>query len=117
MWRLFSLKMDKETEQQIGQLQLIEQSLQSLMLQKQNFQAALLECETAIKELEKSKGEAYKIVGGIMVGSDRAELTKDLNSKIDILRLRIKNIESQEKSIGDKAKKLQEQVVEKLRKK
>ncbi len=109
--------MDKETEQQIGQLQLIEQNLQSLLLQKQNFQAALLECETALKELEKSRGESYKIVGGIMVSSDKAELQKDLNSKADVLNLRIKNIESQEKNIGDKAKKLQEQVVEKLRKK
>ena len=109
--------MDKETEQQIGQLQMIEQSLQSLMLQKQNFQAALLECETAINEIGKSKGEAYKIVGGIMVSSDKNELNKELNSKMDVLKLRIKNIESQEKSIGDKAKKLQEEVVEKLKKK
>ena len=109
--------MDKETEQQIGQLQMIEQSLQSLMLQKQNFQAALLECETAVSEVGKSKGEAYKIVGGIMVSSDKTELTKELNSKADVLKLRIKNIESQEESIGEKAKKLQEEVVGKLKNK
>jgi prefoldin beta subunit len=109
--------MDKEMEQKIGQLQLIEQNMQSLGMQKQNFQAALIECENALNELSKSKTGAYRIVGGIMISSDVEELKKELNSKKDVLNLRIKNIETQENSIGEKAKRLQEEVVEKLKKK
>jgi prefoldin beta subunit len=107
--------MDKETEQKIGQLQMIEQSMQSFVIQKQNLQANLLDTENALKELEDSKGGIYKIVGGIMVGSDKEILKKELNSKVDVLKLRIKSIEDQEKAVGEKAKKIQEEVVKKLK--
>ena len=102
-------EISKDTEQKIAQLQMYEQSLQSILMQKQQFQSQSLEIESALKELESTK-EAYKIVGNIMVASKKEDLKKDLESKKETSNLRIKTIEKQENQIREKAKKLQEEI-------
>ena len=107
---------EKETEKKISQLQMMEQSMQSFLVQKQQFQAQLIEIESALKELEQSK-EAYKIVGNIMVSSDKDELEKDLKKKKEIVELRIKTLEKQENQIKEKASGVQAEVMEELKEK
>lgn len=106
--------MEKETEQKIGQLQLFEQSMQNLLMQKQQFQMQLAEIDSALKELEKTS-EAYKIVGNVMVSSKKEDLEKDLKNKKDVAELRIKSLEKQETQIKDKATKLQGEILEKMK--
>ena len=103
----------KETEKKINQLQIMEQSLQNLSMQKQQFQLQQVEIESALKELE-NVNEAYKIVGNIMVLSKKDDLKGDLNSKKEILDLRIKNLEKQENQYRDKATKLRDQVLKEM---
>ena len=45
--------MEKETEQKIQQLSLLEQNMQNTSVQKQGFHVQLLEVESALEELEK----------------------------------------------------------------
>ena len=106
--------MEKSTEEKIQQLQLIEQGMQNFLMQKQQFQAQLVEIESALKELEGSK-EAFKIVGNIMVNADKEGLSKDLRSKKEMLELRIKTLEKQEKQMKEKATAMQSEVMEKLK--
>lgn len=103
----------KETEQKIGQLQMLEQSLQNSLAQKQQFQLQLTEVESALKELE-TTNEAYKIVGNLMVKGDKAILKKELNEKKEVAELRIKTIEKQEKETREKALNLQQEVMKQL---
>jgi prefoldin beta subunit len=107
---------EKETEKKISQLQMMEQSMQGFLMQKQQFQGQLVEIESALKELEKSK-EAYKIVGNIMVSSDKKELEDDLKKKKEIVELRIKTLEKQENQIKEKASGIQEEVMKELKEK
>lgn len=107
--------MEKDTEKQIGQLQMIEQSMQSFLMQKQQFQTQLIEIDSALKEL-KDTDTAYKIVGNIMIKSNKEDLEKDLNAKKEAVELRIKTLEKQEKQIKEKSKALQEEVMKKLNK-
>jgi prefoldin beta subunit len=109
------MKLTKETEQKITELQLLEQNLQNFILQKQAFQAQILEIDNALKELENSK-ESYKIIGPIMVHSNREDLKKDLNSKKEILSIRIKNIEKQEDKLKEKAESIQSDVLKQIKK-
>ncbi len=102
---------NKDTEQTIAHLQLIEQSVQNLQSQKQQFQMQIVEIESALKEIEPAK-EAYKIVGNIMVLSDKSELKKDLESKKSILDLRIKSIDKQENQLREKSQKIRSKVME-----
>ncbi len=102
-------------EQKISQLQMFEQGLQSFLQQKQQFQGQMMEIESALEELTGAK-EAYKIVGNIMVKTDKDELQKDLGSKKEMLEIRIRAIEKQESQLKEKAKKLQEEVLQQLKK-
>lgn len=106
---------EKEIEQKINQLQLIEQSLQNLLMQKQQLQLQLVEIESALKELEKAK-EAYKIISSIMVSSKKEELKKDLSSKKEMADMRVKNLEKQENQLKEKATKLQAEVMKNIKK-
>lgn len=109
------MEVSKETEQKIGQLQMFEQSLQNFLGQKQQFQAQLVEIESALSELENTD-KAYKIVGNIMVESDKGELKADLQSKKEMLELRIKTMEKQESQVREKASKLQSEILKKIKK-
>ena len=102
--------MNKEAQESIQRLQMMEQNLQSLNMQKQQFQAQLFEVEGALKEIS-SSSVAYKIVGGIMIGADKDSLQKELQSKKELLELRVQTLEKQEKQLKEKAKKLQEEVL------
>jgi len=100
----------EESKKKINQLQLLEQSMQNLLMQKQQFQLQQVEIESALKELEKVN-EAYKIVGNIMILSEKDDLKTDLTSKKEIIELRIKNMEKQENQLREKATKLQDEVM------
>ena len=109
------MKITKDTEEKITQLQILEQNLQSLLLQKQTFQNQTLEIDSALKEMESSKKEVYKIVGNIMIASEKEALKNELNSKREISELRLKNIEKQEKIIKEKAETIQKEITKVLK--
>ena len=109
------MEVSKETEQKINQLQMFEQSLQNFLGQKQQFQVQLVEVESALNELDNTE-KAYKIVGNIMVETDKNELKKDLQSKKEVLELRIKTMEKQETQVRERASKLQSEILEKIKK-
>lgn len=109
------MAVQKETENKIAQLQMLEQNIQNFLAQKQAFQSQLIEVDNALEELERSKGKTYKIIGAIMVASDKEAIQKDLQSKKEVLDLRIKTIEKQENQFKDKASKLQSEVLNQLK--
>ena len=96
------------------QLQILEQSIQNLLLQKQQFSGQLLEMENAFKEIQRVE-HAYKIVGNIMVLAKQSDLVEDITQKKELLTLRIQSLEKQEKKIREKAQQLQEEVMQKLK--
>ncbi len=113
--RLVGTNMTKETEKKVAQLQLMEQNIQNLLMQKQNFQSQLIEVDNALEELNKSKGLTYKIIGSVMIASNKEDLQKDLNSKKEVAELRIKNIEKQENQLKEKASRLQSEVLDEIK--
>ena len=109
------MEVSKDTEQKIGQLQMFEQSLQNFLGQKQQFQIQLVETESALNELENTD-KAYKIVGNIMVEADKYELKSDLQSKKEMLEIRIKAMDKQESQVREKAQKLQSEILQTMKK-
>lgn len=106
--------MDKETEKKIQELQIIEQNLQNILMQKQAFQMELNETENASLELEKAEDEVYKIAGQIMIKSSKESLKKELDEKKHLLSLRLKAIEKQDSPLSEKASRLREEIVKKI---
>ena len=87
------MDINKETESQIKELQLLEQNLQSILMQKQAFQMELSETENALEELARANDETFKIVGNIMIKYSKENLSKDLKQKKDLLSLRLKSFD------------------------
>ncbi len=105
----------KDTEEKISQLQLIEQSVQTLLVQKQQFQAQIQEIESALTELDKTD-KAYKIVGNIMVATPKEDLISELKTKEETAQLRIKTIERQENQLKEKSESMRAEIMEGLKK-
>ncbi len=105
----------QESEAKIEQLQALEQNIQNFLIQKQNFQSQLIEITNAYEELEKTKGKAYKIIGAVMIDTDKEELKKELNNKKETLNIRIRAVEKQENQLKEKASKLQEEVLHQIK--
>ena len=85
-------------------------------MQKQAVQAQQIEVENALDELSKSQGKVYKILGPIMVGAKKEEVQSDLESKKEVLVLKLKNLDKQESQIREKAQKIQAEVLEQMKK-
>lgn len=111
------MEISKETESQIKELQMLEQNLQSVMMQKQAFQMELSEVENAMEELAQSGDEVYRIAGNIMVKATKEKITKDLNQKKDMLLLRMKAVTNQEKSLQENSEELRNKVLSKIQQK
>lgn len=105
------MKITKETQEKIQELQVLEQNLQQVLIQKQAFQLEMNETESALSEIAKTKEDIYKIVGSIMIKADKSETEKELKEKKDILSLRLKSLEKQEENFSAKTEKLREEVM------
>ena len=90
-------------------MQILEQNLQNLMFQKQAFQMELSETQAALREIENSGDEVYKIIGQLMIKSEKNKVKDELLNKEKIIELRIKSIEKQEDSFAEKLEELREE--------
>jgi len=107
--------LDQETQQKIQEMQVLEQNFQQLMMQKQAFSMETNESDNALKELEKATGDTFKLVGNqIIIKTDKETLTKELKHKKELLDLRLKNIEKQEKDFTEKLESLRKDIMEKI---
>lgn len=109
------MKISKEVQEKIQELQIFEQNLQQFLIQKQAFQLELSETSSALAELENTKDDVYKIVGNIMIKSGKSEIQKELKEKKDIIDLRLKSLDKQESSLREKTDKLREEVMKSIK--
>ena len=97
-------------------MQILEQTLQNLLLQKQAFQMELAETQAALKEIEKAGEEIFKIIGQLMIKTEKTKTKKELLDKEKILELRIKSIEKQERHLTENIDSLRQEVMKSLKK-
>jgi len=103
--------MSEEKESKIQSMRFLEQSIQNLILQKQAFEIELTETESALKEIEKSGEDVFKIIGQLMIKTEKSKIKEELLSKEKILKLRINALEKQEESFVKQLEKIREEVI------
>lgn len=108
-------ELPKETQEKISQLQMLEQAMQNSALQVQQLNAQLLELDSAVSELGKTEN-AFKIVGNLMINTNKDELKENLQKKKESVELRLQTLEKQEERLKDKAKNLQEEIMKTMKK-
>jgi prefoldin beta subunit len=102
--------MTNQNNEEINELSRLEQSSHQLLSQRQVFQSQLVETESALNEVNKTE-KVYKIIGHIMVLSDKEKINEELKSKKDMLDIRIKSILNQEEKIKSKSNDLRKKVI------
>jgi prefoldin beta subunit len=110
------MDIDKDTEKQIQELQILEQNMQGIMMQKQSLQLELTEVENSLEELKKTKDDVYKIAGQIMIKASKKDLEKELKEKQDLVSMRLKTLDTQEKTLSKSGEELRKKVLGKIQK-
>jgi len=102
-------KLPPHVQQRLLRLQQLQQTLQTVLTQKQQLELELTEVEQALGELEKLTDEAvvYKSIGSLLVKSERTKVTTDLNERKDLLKTRIDVLGKQEERLRSQVKDLQ----------
>lgn len=78
----------------------VEHQLQQILMQRQQLTAQKAEIESALSELS---GDAYKIIGNIMVSTSEEKLRRELEEKKKLVELRLQSLEKQEAQLQKKA--------------
>ncbi len=97
----------------INQLQLLQQNLQSILLQKQQLQNQQAEINSALEGLMNTE-KAYKILGHIMIASPKEKLLQDLEDQNKMASLRLKNVITQEEKIKKSMEEYHKEELKKL---
>jgi len=103
-------------ENKTQELQILEQNLQNTMLQTHAFQTELAETAAASKEISGAGDEVFKIIGQLMIKTDKAKVNKDLDNKKKLLEMRMKTIEKQESTLSEKVSELREELMKSMNK-
>ncbi|HLC51928.1 MAG TPA: prefoldin subunit [Candidatus Nanoarchaeia archaeon] len=98
----------------VQQLQLTQQNLQTILIQKQQIESQLAEFSSALMELS-TTDSAYKVLGKIMVAMPAERLKKELQEKKEVVEIRFQNFIQQEKKIQKTLEMLQKEALEEMK--
>jgi len=103
------MKLTPEAQQILIELQTYQQQTQTVLIQKESLNIQNMEIDRALEELGKTtNNDVYKIVGPILIKSNKKDLEKELNEKKETIELRLKSLKKQEDRLREKLKESQE---------
>ena len=110
------VELPPQIQEQLVRLQQLQQTLQSVVSQKQQLELELSETDKALAELEKATDETpiYKSVGSILVKSNRQGLLTELKERKELLTTRVTVLGKQEERTRERLKESQEKLQERL---
>ncbi len=102
----------QELEKLTRDYQLIQEQLQALAMQKEQFTIQREEQKEATKELEKAEGKIYVGVGGVIVETSKTEAMKRSKDQQESVDMRLTIINKQYDEFSKKEKSLREEITE-----
>jgi len=103
--------------EKIQQMQFFQENLQAILMQKQAFQMEMNETISALKEVEKSKEDVYKLIGQLMIKIPSKTIVEELKNKEKIIQTRLKRLEDQEEKLNSEVKKIRDEIIKDSKKK
>ncbi|MDD3792267.1 MAG: prefoldin subunit beta [Candidatus Bathyarchaeota archaeon] len=109
-------KLPPNVQERLLRLQQLQQTLQSILAQKQQVEMEKNELEQTLSELTKTADDAviYKAIGSLLVKSEKSKVTEDLNERKSLLETRSTVIARQEERIRSQVKEAQTKLQEDL---
>lgn len=98
-----------QVQERLLRLQQLQQTLQSVLGQKQQVEMELMEIDQALNELQKLAEDAviYKAAGSLLVKSEKTRVTTDLNERKELLKTRVTVLGKQEERLRGQLKDVQ----------
>jgi len=109
-------RLPPQVQERLLRLQQLQQTLQSVMAQKQQVEMEQTEVEQTLNELQKTADEAviYKAIGSLLVKSEKAKVTIDLVERKELLTTRSTVLSRQEERLRSQVKEVQTKLQEDL---
>ena len=102
-------KLPPQVQERLLRLQQLQQTLQSVLTQKQRVEIELTEVEQALTELQRVNNDAaiFKTIGPILVKSEKTTTITELNERKELLNVRVKVLGKQEERLRKQLKDVQ----------
>jgi prefoldin beta subunit len=95
--------------------QLLQDQLQSVAMQKEQFTAMKEEYKEAMAEVEKATGKIYVSVGGILVEAQKDQAVKDIKEKQESTEMRLSIVTKQYDDLAKKEQSLRAEITNALK--
>jgi prefoldin beta subunit len=109
-------KLPPNVQERLLRLQQLQQTLQSILAQKQQVEMEKTEVEQTITELQKTNADAviYKAIGSLLVKAEKPKVTEELVERKELLDTRSTVLARQEERIRSQVKESQTKLQEDL---
>ena len=101
-----------QVQERLVKMQRLQQTLQSILAQKQQVDVESSETEQALSELQKMTDDAvvYKAMGTILVKTERTRMISELTERKDLLSTRVTVLQKQEERLRNQLKDIETQL-------
>jgi len=102
-------KLPPQVQERLLRLQQLQQTLQSVLAQKQQVELEMSEIDQASTELQKLADDAavYKATGSLMIRAEKTKMIAELSERKDLLNARVTILAKQEERLRSQLKELQ----------
>jgi len=109
-------KLPPNVQERLLRLQQLQQTLQSILAQKQQVEMEKTEVDQTIAELQKTADDVivYKAIGSLLVKAEKAKINEDLIERKSLLDTRSTVMARQEERIRSQVKEAQTKLQEDL---
>jgi prefoldin beta subunit len=110
-------KLPPQVQERFLRLQQLQQTLQSVLAQKQQVNMEQTEVEQTLTELQKTADDAviYKSAGSLLVKAEKAKITEELVERKELLNTRNMVLARQEERLRSQVKEVQTRLQEDLK--
>lgn len=96
------MELPEDLRKDLVMAQQLQQQLQMAAMQKAQMQMQASEIDKAIDECKTSKGTCYRFIGSVLVPKEKDVLEKELAEEKEMIGVRTKAMEKQEKLAKEK---------------
>jgi prefoldin beta subunit len=109
-------RLPPQVQERLLRLQQLQQTLQSVLTQKQQVEMEKTEVDQTVAELQKTTDDAiiYKAIGSLMVKADKAKTNEELVERKELLNTRSTVLARQEERLRSQVKEAQSKLQEDL---
>jgi prefoldin beta subunit len=109
-------RLPPQVQERLLRLQQLQQTLQTVMAQKQQVDAEQAEVEQTLTELQKTADDSviYKAIGSLLVKAEKPKVSEELVERKELLTTRTTVLARQEERLRSQAKEVQTKLQEDL---